>query len=568
MGEKMRRSLVLFAAASATLMANQSFGQVDTLQLVIEKVNTIPSTGGAFQTFGYDTDNDRAFTVNANGAQQVIRMISNVGGTQTVQDQINQTAWLMFAKSGHTEYSGGGAFPGGFMLNPKPVPALGAAANSFMVIIDQSSLIKTPADAPELTHRIYRYNLAQDTNGDAREEMTPLVTLGQLQTAAGVAATVTGNTILRQGAWSGDGQSIYWNDSITTAGGLGGIWTVPVAGGAPVRVLAATDINTEPAVTTAGTVDSIYFRGGGSTANDGGIDKITYDGSTAGTRQVALSAAGLADFLEVTSGTPNVATMTSDDAGNIYFCDSVSAVTGHTDHRGIYRVDPLGRLSKVVGYGERQAFFGGTPQGLSYRMQPRTVSYGSGSTAFNVTQILYAELSTLGLVAGAYAFEPGDFNRDNVVNQADVDLFKTKITTHATIVAAAAADLRFDMNGSNTIDWKDIKVFQQFDSNLYDGDANMDGAVDITDLGTLATNWQTGGQSWLGADFTGDDFVDISDLGILATNWQLGVPAGASIGSFDAALASVGLSGVAVPEPASMSMLVLLAGAAARRRRV
>ncbi len=59
------------------------------------------------------------------------------------------------------------------------------------------------------------------------------------------------------------------------------------------------------------------------------------------------------------------------------------------------------------------------------------------------------------------------------------------------------------------------------------GDANCDGIVDITDLGIVATNWQTYDADWIGnydgwpyGDFNQDGYVDISDLGIVATNWQ------------------------------------------------
>ena len=100
----------------------------------------------------------------------------------------------------------------------------------------------------------------------------------------------------------------------------------------------------------------------------------------------------------------------------------------------------------------------------------------------------------------------------------------------------------------------------------YGGDSNLDGQVDISDLGSLATAWQTSAP-WTGGDFDYSGFVDISDLGILATNWQLGV--GAPLGpSFDEALASVGLSGVSVPEPTAIGLLGLcLAGVASRRHR-
>ena len=71
--------------------------------------------------------------------------------------------------------------------------------------------------------------------------------------------------------------------------------------------------------------------------------------------------------------------------------------------------------------------------------------------------------------------------------------------------------------GGQTVDASNILI--KF---TYGGDSNLDGQVDVTDLGALATSWQTSAP-WTGGDFNYDGFVDVSDLGILATNWQLGV---------------------------------------------
>jgi hypothetical protein len=101
----------------------------------------------------------------------------------------------------------------------------------------------------------------------------------------------------------------------------------------------------------------------------------------------------------------------------------------------------------------------------------------------------------------------------------------------------------------------------------YVGDANLDGQVDVTDLGALAENWQASAM-WTGGDFNYDGFVDVSDLGILATNWQLGVGSPLGPGSLDAAMAAVGLGNVSVPEPASVGLIGLsLTGLIGRRRR-
>jgi autotransporter-associated beta strand protein len=58
----------------------------------------------------------------------------------------------------------------------------------------------------------------------------------------------------------------------------------------------------------------------------------------------------------------------------------------------------------------------------------------------------------------------------------------------------------------------------------YGGDANLDGKVDVEDLGCLASSWQQSGL-WTEGDFGFNGSVDVGDLGILATNWQAGVGA-------------------------------------------
>jgi chitinase len=57
----------------------------------------------------------------------------------------------------------------------------------------------------------------------------------------------------------------------------------------------------------------------------------------------------------------------------------------------------------------------------------------------------------------------------------------------------------------------------------YSGDANLDGQVDIGDLGLLAGAWQQSGKTWFDGDFTYNGTIDIGDLGLLAGNWQKGV---------------------------------------------
>lgn len=86
------------------------------------------------------------------------------------------------------------------------------------------------------------------------------------------------------------------------------------------------------------------------------------------------------------------------------------------------------------------------------------------------------------------------------------------------------------------------------------GDANLSGFVNVTDLGVLATNYETGaGKIWSTADFSGDGIVNVTDLGILATFYT---------GTGTAVAASA-----AVPEPATIALVGLAAAAVMFRRR-
>jgi hypothetical protein len=102
----------------------------------------------------------------------------------------------------------------------------------------------------------------------------------------------------------------------------------------------------------------------------------------------------------------------------------------------------------------------------------------------------------------------------------------------------------------------------------YAGDADLNGQVDVADLGKLASSWQTNGP-WTSGDFDYSGLVDVADLGLLASNWQAGVgsPLGPSLAE---ALAAVGLSAAAVPEPLAavgVGVLVLASGSQRPRRR-
>jgi hypothetical protein len=122
--------------------------------------------------------------------------------------------------------------------------------------------------------------------------------------------------------------------------------------------------------------------------------------------------------------------------------------------------------------------------------------------------------------------------------------------------------------GQTSLGWKDDAATESIVvKHTYYGDTDLNGQVDVSDLGALATAWQTSGV-WGQGDFDYSGFIDVADLGKLATNWQAGVGNPLGPGSLGEALASLGLADVSVPEPGSIALISLgLMALVSRRRR-
>jgi hypothetical protein len=133
----------------------------------------------------------------------------------------------------------------------------------------------------------------------------------------------------------------------------------------------------------------------------------------------------------------------------------------------------------------------------------------------------------------------------------------------ARIVSSAGDAARRPGYGDNAILGKSTFAGQSVDTTsllikfTYAGDGNLDGQVDVADLGALASAWQTSAP-WTSGDFDYSGFVDVNDLGLLASNWQAGVgnPLGPAAGpvAFGEALSALGLP-TTVPEPGALGFL-------------
>ena len=488
----------------------------DVVTVVVPSANA--RSGSALSTFGYDPTGANGGTIYSAGfgSGGEIRRITNVDGEQSVTTLVAQTEWTTFLKGGDSNNGGGQPTPNGFLLNPRAIG--GKAAYSSIVVADGGAVVTvSSAKRNDLTQRLYTYDL---TSGS----FSSLVTQAEFATAAGLANPVTSSTsmnVSRQYAYSGNGQALYIADS-TAAAAFGGIYRADLAAGTVTRLLADTDTATEVAVLTSGSIDTILLRGGDSSGNTGGIDAVTFNGSVASPRAAYVSAARLADFLETTPADITTLSMAADAAGNVYFNNTDST----PERRGIFRLDAAGRLSKVISQAERKASLTtGTatnPNSNTLRLQPRTVEHANG---FPVTQLLYVESSPLNLIAGAYAFKAGDFDRDNDVDAADLAAFRLAVAVRNGPAVTGSA-FRFDLNGNDRVDWKDVQILGDFldyapDTALagrtvplltIEADADLNGVVDYADFQVMQSAYGTTGKSFVQGDFDGDNQVGLGDF--------------------------------------------------------
>ncbi len=144
---------------------------------------------------------------------------------------------------------------------------------------------------------------------------------------------------------------------------------------------------------------------------------------------------------------------------------------------------------------------------------------GDGTTV-NADMLPGVEVGFDLLVGSRKTPYPGTYNTDSyhLLDETGIDCNSDKTNTHKA-------------DGLSS-------VMLEYTLEAIGGDFDLDGDVDVSDLGILATNYGTlSGMTWREGDADGSDGVDVSDLGILATNYGTSTAA-------------------AVPEPAALCLLL------------
>ncbi|MBC8108847.1 MAG: hypothetical protein H7Z14_19845, partial [Anaerolineae bacterium] len=586
---------------------------VDQLQTYFDSATAF--AGNNMGGFDYQSANNSFWTVGF-GAGQAIRQVTFNGATWTGTNIIGQTDWVgkFLASSSVSDNGGNGTIlpppytaastAGDFKLNPSPVTVGGITypARTLAVVVDQATVRDTSLPTaqqpqPQYSKMIYTYDLrsvgsaaapgSRDRNGNAvvdwNDPFTPLVTALDMQQAIALPPAPTIPLITRGFAFSSDGQSVYYNDSGTT---YGGIWRASIADvGAGqthpvariVTSLTGTRINTEPTVVASavrnfggGTGDQIMFGGSTDNGNIGGINYVVDNAGSVSPVKTLLSSKQITAFNELPSTVAGIDSMTSDAGGNVY-CYNGNNPTGVT----VYATN--GYLAKITSSAEERWFVNSktgaiafSASHLDFKTRDAIVPLTGGGTA-NLTQVLFND-NTLRTPVAITAYKVGDFDRNNTVDAADVSAFKAVLglrgitaagivtTSNPVSFTANSPDkLKFDLNGSNVtsvtaggnttvtaaaiIDWKDVKIFQQF-AGLSDCDVDMDFDVDTADLTTVATNYNTDGKLFTQGNLTSvrianadKDAVNYADLVTLAANWTAANP---NLSGFSAAVQADG----------------------------
>ena len=110
-----------------------------------------------------------------------------------------------------------------------------------------------------------------------------------------------------------------------------------------------------------------------------------------------------------------------------------------------------------------------------------------------------------------------DFDSNSTCDLADIDALTAEIV-------AGSNDAGFDLDSDGVVDRGDLGLWlvqaglQNIGAAYLDGDANLDGFVDVGDFNAWNANKFTMNSAWSAGDFNTDGLVDVSDFGVWNNN--------------------------------------------------
>jgi hypothetical protein len=193
------------------------------------------------------------------------------------------------------------------------------------------------------------------------------------------------------------------------------------------------------------------------------------------------------------------------------------------------------------------------PNNGASKLYAATINNGTVTldTDVKVNSIAVAKPATLGLGSHWLAIE----TTDSTDKMSKTSQMQAALANGTIVSSTTAADPSHKITvivdnavlGLTTLAGMSVDSNSLLIGSTWQGDANLDRKVDVTDLGVLATNYgQSVANGVVQGDFNQDGKVDVTDLGILATDYGVGT----SGQPF-----SIDVSSASVPEPASLVLL-------------
>jgi fibronectin-binding autotransporter adhesin len=410
---------------------------------------------------------------------------------------------------------------------------------------------------------------------------------------------------------SGSGYTVAPTVTISGGGGVGATAVATLTGD---QVTGITLMNPGTGYTSAPTIN-FSGGGGGSGASASGVnDQFALVGIQQTSAGSGYTSAPTANFTatagSATLGTPVVASVALASTSSVGGTGDISIATaiggaggltkigtdtltlsaantysGNTNvNAGTLNVDSAGSIASA-----NVTVASGATLNVNGQVASTATVNANGSTNFGgntAATVLTRTLGTLNVGAGVTVVQsPSSFPFTPAVLQpttltfadstAKLDVGNNELVTTdslSNISAAIVSGQIFTSSAGGALGSLDLGGGQVEVRFTLLGDTNLDGKVDVTDLGNLASNYgATAGATWAQGDSTYNGAVDVSDLGNLASNYGGQLAAGPSFGGSaePAQMVASSLATAAVPEPMSLGLtgLGVIALLPRRRRR-
>ena len=321
-----------------------------------------------------------------------------------------------------------------------------------------------------------------------------------------------------------------------------GAWQTTILGGlSPYAETACFDSNNGPAVAVLSPSQLMLFRGNQGLWQD---QTLATDVVSGGLVSVAASSGGAVEFAYPRQG-GGIGFGTAD--GAFISKGLLSLPAGQSIGFHSLAVDPQGNPALVYGNSlTHQLYFARRSTLGTWSAELLPVSADWGNVTFDAAGDPY--ISAVLSAPGSYRLQllspvlptlaNGDFNGDNSVDAADIDLLYKNF----------GGNFFWDINHDNVVNQADVDNLVKNILHKAYGDANLDGKVDFADFQALLDHWIKPA-TWAGGDFTGNGVADFADFQRLLDNWN-----------------PQGTLESPVPEPATLSLLTLGGLALVRRR--